>query len=627
MINLIMILRFMRTRNIFWLLKLLICMVALCNISFGNAETIMLASKGKAFYRIGLPEYASLSEKFAAEELEKYLEQISRANFEITHQHGDHFILVCSMKSLKRMENFSNIPYMGEQEYGFFKHNNDLLLIGGSEGAILYAVYDFLTSLGCRWLAPQFSFYEGKSQSIPTKTELNIEFSGDFIRKPAFKYRKLYIEEGLSHNIANLKELIDWMPKVRFNVLVVPVDYQGKGRVKWDNWREQLSPELKKRGIIIEVGGHGYQNFLNAGMDSGQLFKNHPEWFGMDKNGNRSLDPHIVFCTSNPAAVSYLHNNLLSYLNAHPEIDIFDFWPPDSEKWCTCPECEALGNPSERHVLFVNQTARFLKNKCASIKLECLAYSQYTKPPTQIFLDEDVLLDFCPINQSFEYQIYDERSENNKFYKENLLLWRKLFKGDISIYSYYRKYAWRSLPNIIPHYMQNDVRFYHDCGIRGISVYSEPGDWFTYGLNHYILAHLAWNPEVDVDKLIGDYCAGVYGSAAKLVISVYDDLEHIVRFACKIPHTKQKKPEQYAGYFERLEICSSKVNMAVGEYSIDEVLAHHLRRLGLMVEYAKQSTLLMKFASEGNEQEMSKIMDNINKLIQANSAMGVFIPR
>ena len=35
----------------------------------------------------------------------------------------------------------------------------------------------------------------------------------------------------------------------------------------WDKFRERVTPECRKRGITIEVGGHGYQNFLNAEME------------------------------------------------------------------------------------------------------------------------------------------------------------------------------------------------------------------------------------------------------------------------------------------------------------------------------------------------------------------------
>src|SRR6201999_1438743 len=105
--------------------------------------------------------------------------------------------------------------------------------------------------------------------------------------EPKFKLRKLYVEEGHSHTEENLKQLIEWMPKVGYNTLVVPMNYQGHGKVMWDNWREVLTPELQKRGITIEVGGHGYQNFLNADMEGGKLFDQHSEWFGLDKIGAR----------------------------------------------------------------------------------------------------------------------------------------------------------------------------------------------------------------------------------------------------------------------------------------------------------------------------------------------------
>ena len=146
-------------------------------------------------------------------------------------------------------------------------------------------------------------------------------------------YRKLDVEEGRTHTIGNLREMIEWMPKVRLNVLQVPLNYQGAGRVCWDNWREALTPEMKKRGVLIEVGGHGYQNFLSARTDGGALFREHPDWFGQDRNGVPDTTMRVVFNTSVPAAVNYFLKGVERYLRAHPEIDIFDCWPPDVAKW------------------------------------------------------------------------------------------------------------------------------------------------------------------------------------------------------------------------------------------------------------------------------------------------------
>ena len=53
------------------------------------------------------------------------------------------------------------------------------------------------------------------------------------------------------------------------------------GKVKWDTISRAASRRsVRKHGIIDPVGGHGYQNFLNAEMEGGKLFEQHPEWFG-----------------------------------------------------------------------------------------------------------------------------------------------------------------------------------------------------------------------------------------------------------------------------------------------------------------------------------------------------------
>ena len=43
---------------------------------------------------------------------------------------------------------------------------------------------------------------------------------GTLSRTPKLKFRKLYVEEGLSHDAESLKRIIEWMPKVGYNVLV-----------------------------------------------------------------------------------------------------------------------------------------------------------------------------------------------------------------------------------------------------------------------------------------------------------------------------------------------------------------------------------------------------------------------
>lgn len=592
-------------------------LVGLFLISFSAVEaeeSIVLAKNGKAFYVICRPEQATECELFAANELHRYLYELSHARFDIT--------TVCKKKSIV----ITTEDSFQKEEYQIILKDDMVCLMGGSPRAVLYAVYDFLQRLGCRWVAPAYDFYSGTDRHISENEELTFNLPETRKESPAFAYRKLYVEEGRTHQTENLKQLIDWMPKMKLNTLVFPIDYEGRGTVKWDNWREELIPELKKRSIKIEVGGHGYQNFIHASMENGTLFEKHPEWFGMDASGERSKDPRMVICTSNPDAVHYLYANLLNYLKQHTEIEIFDFWPPDSETWCQCEQCRNLGNEAERHVMLVNYVAQMLHSDLPNVKLECLAYNRYISPPQHIALNEKVLLDFCPIGQNFEYQLYEKGNVRNEGYNKDLNDWIKMFKGDISLYSYFRKYAWHSLPNIIPHYMQNELKYFRKLGVRGISVYSEPGDWFTYGINHYVFAGLTWNPDIAVELWMKNYTDIVYGNAGQTAMEIYTELEDIVRFACNIAHTSVKEPQAYVVYAARIRGCRDRIAIVIQNMPTDCPARQNLKRLDLTLEYTGKSIAFMHAKSLNDEEQMNKLNGNIRAFLKEHETKGIFIP-
>jgi hypothetical protein len=56
--------------------------------------------------------------------------------------------------------------------YATLAVGDDLILTGNDERAVLYAVYGLLRGMGCRFFAPNFSFYEGHAERIPRRTTL-----------------------------------------------------------------------------------------------------------------------------------------------------------------------------------------------------------------------------------------------------------------------------------------------------------------------------------------------------------------------------------------------------------------------------------------------------------------------
>lgn len=587
-----------------------------------SAKDLVLASGGHARYGITVSEKAGESERFAASELAKFLGKMTGAEFTVSTSAVRNSIYVGLSDNIPG----GDLKKVEGESYGISHRDGDVYLYGGNDRSVIYSVYAFLESLGCRWVAPEYVFYEGRSSLIPSVRKLVCRTAGDVVVDKVFKYRKFYVEEGLSHNTSDLLTLIDWMPKNGYNTIVVPINYEGRGEVMWDNWREALTPELEKRGILIEVGGHGYQNFFNATLEDGRLFERHPEWFGVDKQGNRSKDPRMVFCTSEPEAFEYMVSSIMEYLRSHPEIDIFDFWPPDGAQWCNCERCRKI-HPTDRHLALVSKMSDALKEELPGIILECIAYASYIAPPAHERLSPDVLLDFCPIGQNFEVQIYDESSKANANYKKQLDEWKAMFTGDISIYTYFRKYIWQSLPNICPHYMQKDILYYQEAGANGASIYSEPGDWFAYGPNHYLLSRLCENPSADVDALMRDYSEVVYKDKADVALKIYDLLERTVSHATRFPSSDMKPLDAYDPYLAEVREARSYLDKEIAGCA-DEVTRHHLERLGLMLRYVDMSIIERKNeVVAGKKLSGNIITDEVRALFSDNLDKGIFIIR
>lgn len=590
-----------------------------------QAENIGIADNGKSGYVVLTPANPSASESLAASDLAKYIETMSGAKLSIQGggKPGAKSLVVAEVGHLG---DWSKTPVsISGEGYSIFADGETLYVVGGRGRSTLYAVYDLLDRLGCRFLAPDFGHYQGTSEVIPKTTCLTLDLSSPIVEKPVLSIRKQYVEEGHSHNAENLIQMAEWMPKARFNTLVIPTNYQGGDRVKWDNWRAKVGPELQKRDIIIEVGGHGYQNFLNAEMEQGKLFDQHQEWFGVDDTGARTQVHNRAFCTSNPDAVKYLAANLIAYLKDRPEIQIFDFWPPDGAKWCACPKCKALGTPSNRQAILISQVKEQMTKAGVNTRLETIAYAAAVTPPESAKYIPDLLLDFCPIQQCFEVQINDPSDAKNADYVKQLTGLRKGFDGDISIYSYYRKYAWKSLPNLIPHYMQNDLKFYLTIPVQGISSYAEPGDWFAYELNHYVLGNLAWNPSADVDALVSRFAEARYGSASKAAIHAYSVLEDVVRHYCCIPGTSRKSANETAKAQAKLRAEVDSMTAAQSGVT-DAGVRRNIDRFLLTIEYALRDMEVQRArASKLPDAEIKAKIKSVADFLVEHANDGVFI--
>lgn len=393
-----------------------------------------------------------------------------------------------------------------------------LILTGSTHRGTLYAVYEFLETVGVRFYAPTFDFYEGNAEYVPTEDSLTTP-PLTIVEEPSLAYRRKDLAEARSHTGQTIRAMIDWMAKTRHNVLATPANFTnlGSGVVTWDSWREAVIPDLEKRDIILETGGHGFDAFLPPN----EYEPSHPEWF---------VDGYNVFDITNEKAVQTYIDNTVDYLEAHPEIDVFDAWPPDGADWPPRIS-EEFGSVANGYAYLINELTRAVRERLPDRKLdiESIAYWSHLETPESEYMYDDTILDFALFDRSYAEPIFDSDSGSNREYVESLHEWREAFDGTLSVYEYYRKYSWHSLPIVLSDLIGREIPFYDSIGVDGLWIYSEPADWIPYELTHLLVGKLLWNTDLETESYVETYVQERYGPAADEMEEYLDRVERAGR--------------------------------------------------------------------------------------------------
>lgn len=375
-------------------------------------------------------------------------------------------------------------------------HPARLVLTGRTGRSVLYAAYAALEQLGARFFAPAFAYYEGAHEVLPRTSTIALGAQSPTTSSPSFALRRKDIEEGWSINDAALTALIDWMAKSRFTTLVFPYDYYGAGVTVYDDFRAVVAPELAKRGLTLELGGHGYNSFLKP--------EQYPQYYSSGYN---------VFHVENDEALTTYVDEVVSYLKDRPEVATFDCWPPDGASWA--PETlAAYGSATNAEVHVVNTLVAAIAKAGLSVQVERIAYGAGLEPPTgDNAFDAGVLIDFAAYGRSYAAAIDDPSNATNASYYDVLKRWRAAHSGDLAIYDYSRRYRWREIGNPID-VLAADARAYAALDLTGVESYAEPGNWLQFEALHLFTARSAWNSSLSAGAYLSSYTASRFGAGA-----------------------------------------------------------------------------------------------------------------
>lgn len=366
------------------------------------------------------------------------------------------------------------------------------VLVAADPRGILYAAYDFLERLGVRFFAPDFGSYRGHAEAVPRRP-LGLPVY-QTAQQAGMTLRVIDLDESWSVSAETLGQLLDWMGKARMNVLAVATNLEGAGITTYDTWRELLLTLVAERGIELEVGQHGYQDWVPSSR--------YPQYYQAG---------YSVFDITNDQAVATYVAAVVAYLVARPEIAVFDCWPPDSTTWPPAV-VKRFGSASNAQAYLVGRLTTALAARLPAVRVETIAYQATQEPPTAPYgYDPRRNIVDIVIGRSYVSSLAAPSMARAAGVVER---WRRAFSGDVGAYEYYRRYAFRSLPFPLPDVIGGDLRWYHELGVTGIRTYGEPGDWIAYELTHLQVAAMAWDPGQDPAALLTGYLDDRFGPAA-----------------------------------------------------------------------------------------------------------------
>ncbi len=449
-----------------------------------GAESVTLVTGGRAHYTVRTPEDPDEMELKAVAELERYLARLAgREALEaaetpsVTIEIGD------------AADNDILRERASADQSGFFIEVTPaaVRLAGTTPTATLYAVYDLLERLGCRWLMP------GQiGEIVPALGTVRLE-TMSVVELPDFASRHL---QALPRGEAS----DEWALKMKLGGPTFPGSH---------SWNRLVPPD--------------------------EYYETHPEYYAM-VDGERVP---TQLCTSNPAVVAIAAQSII---RMHEETGEtwFGIGPNDGGGFCECESCRALDSGdtdpltgevsiTDRFLTFANAVAAQVHAVHPQIKFAFYVYHNYMRPPKKVIPDPSIVPAVAPISLCRLHGMGNSICPERNYHQWLIREWTKICPE-----VYHRGYSYNLAgPNLPLNYVSRwayEIPFCKRAGITGFRVETQMS-WANYGPLGYVMAKLMWDAEQDSHALLDDYYTKFYGPAAEPMQQYWTYMDRLRRNA------------------------------------------------------------------------------------------------
>lgn len=427
---------------------------------------------------------ASAAEKYAAQTLQKYFEQVTGVKCTLADDGAavSGFTFLVGKTALTK----TDVNGLADGSYRIKRSGDTVEIVGAGNRGTIYGVYGFLDKvLGCR-------IFTAEEGLVCTKTELAIPEDLNIEYNTYFEYTDT-----------------DWHS---------PRDpaYSNANGLSGGVYRT-IDGEM---GGTVSYLGSFCHTLTNTFCAEEKYFAEHPEYFALH-NGVRDPDQ---LCLTNEDVYNVVLGEVLDLLKEKhdPEaaLQIVSLTQDDNEDFCECENCKALDDANNSHagtmITFVNKIAKAVKAEgYDNVAIDTFAYRYTRTTPTNVIPEPNVIVRLCTIECCFSHALDDAACPQNAVLMQDLINWNAICSR-LYIWDYTTNYAYTL--GIFPDFgvLQKNAQIFCEHGVKGIY---EEGNYYVDSCNTefgelraYLISRVLQDPYCDYSEEMNLFLADFYGA-------------------------------------------------------------------------------------------------------------------
>lgn len=555
--------------------SIICCSILLTAGTIFSGEPVRLAERGKTpALPIVLAEKPGATEKYAAEELQAFLEKTTGTRLSV--------ITASAGKQTPAKGIFIEIgePALGDDGFRLRTADGSLRITGGKRG-VLYGVYEILEQYaGCRWYASWHGVF-------PRKDRVEVPDGLNAVQMPAFRMRQPF-----------------WYDVNRNR------DFAARLRVNGYNCTDGKVDEKYGGDDFRFGGGLGNCHTFNTLLPPDKYFDSNPEYFSLVKG--KRLKRGGQLCLTNPDVLRIVTSNVLERIRKDPDAKFYGVSQNDTAyfryHYCECEKCAAVDREEESHagtmVRFINAVAEAVEKEFPDAIIETLAYQYTRKPPKKARLRHNVMPCLCTIECDFTRPIPENPFKENVAFMSDIKGWKSQ-TDRLYLWDYTTEFKDFAVPFPNVYALQGNIRFFRENNVK--KLFEQGDQCGRHGafaeLKTWLLAKLMWNPDQPIKPLLDDFFAGYYGKAAPFIREYFEEIHRRLRAwsPAKGPMSIWRSESMRAlddGFVEWAKPLWDKAEAAVRD---DKALSYNVRMSRFSFDFLRLEKMRAKAKSGGGK--------------------------